>query len=130
MIKFSLLITTLFIFNSSYSQVQTEKEIKDLLCHKWKADSIETSGQRIPVPPGIEETFLDLKTDGALISGDLVTLQKGKWHYDHKRTTLTIEKESDDVLKYELIKITENELTLKFTIQEEMSITIVMKRVD
>ena len=130
MIKFSLFITALIIFNFSYSQVQTEKEIRNLLCHKWKPDSIETREQKIPVPLGIEETFLDMKTDGILITGDLTTQQKGKWYYDHKTKTLTIEKESDDVLKYELVKITENELTLKFTIQDEMSMTIVMKRVD
>ena len=130
MIKFSCLISTLFIFNFSYSQVQTEKEIKDLLCHKWKPDSIETSGQKIPVPDGLEETFLDLKTDGTLISGDLITEEKGKWHYDHKTKTLTIEKGNDDVLKYRLIKVKENELTLKFAIQEEMSMNIVLKRVD
>jgi hypothetical protein len=125
------IITLSILFFSclpTFAQKQTEKEIKGLLCHKWKLDYVMAGDQRLPKPPGIENTFLDIKTNGTLIAGELNNQKKGKWRYDHKTKTLTTETDKK-ILKHELKKITKTGLILKSSI-EGIVLDIVMKKAD
>jgi hypothetical protein len=124
----SILPILLFISASAFAQKQTEKEIKTLLCHKWKASEVKAGDQILPIPSGADINFLNIKTDGTFTAGDPNKQKKGKWRYDHKTKTLTTEAE-DKVVKHEIIKITKTELRLKTTI-EGIVLDINMKRTD
>ena len=119
---------SLFICLASLAQKQSEKEVKSLLCHKWKIDYAKAGDERFPLPPGLGSTFLDIKSNGTVIAGDPNKQKQGKWRYDHKTKTLTTETGSNS-LKHEIIKITKTSLVLKSTI-ETIQLDIVMKRVD
>ena len=125
--KFPLLAILLFVFGSAFSQTQTEKEVKDLLMHKWKLTHFEMNGQKSPVPAEIGDSFLDIKADGVLIEIDPSKETKAKWSYDHKTKTFTTDDE-DGVKKHELIKISDTELILKSDL-EGMLINLILKRV-
>jgi len=127
MTKFPLLAILLFIGASTFAQTQTEKEIKDLLAHKWKLTHIEQAGQKMPVPPEMGDSFLDFKADGTILMIDSEKEEKGKWSYDHKTKTVTTKSE-EEVQKFEVIKISETELLIKATM-EEMTIGMYLKRV-
>src|SRR6185436_10210685 len=101
MTKFPLLAILLFIGASAFAQTQTEKEIKDLLCHKWKLTHMESGGQKIPVPTEFGDSFLDFKADGTVIEIDASEEQKAKWTYDHKTKTITTE-DKEGTEKYEI----------------------------
>jgi len=128
MTKTSLFAILLFIGASSFAQTQTEKEIKDLLAHKWKLTLIEMGGQKLEVPPGVGDSFLDFKADGTILKIDPQKEQKGKWTYDHKTKIITTEDE-DGVEKYEIVKISETEFTFKAT-HEGQAMTMFLKRVN
>ena len=128
MTKISLLIILFFIGPSSFAQKQTEKEVKSLLCHKWKMDYAKAGDQRLPLPSDFGNALFDIKSNGTLIAGDSNKQKKGKWRYDHKTKTLITET-GDNSFKHEVIKITKTELILKSTI-EAIQIDVVMKRMD
>jgi Lipocalin-like domain len=125
--KFPLLAILLFVFGSAFSQTQTEKQVKDLLVHKWKLTHMEEGGQKIAVPAEFGDSFLDFNADGTITEIDSKSQEKGKWSYDHKTKTITSEVKKE-VVKYEVIKITDTELVIKATI-EDMVMNLYMKRV-
>ena len=129
MTKFTLFIILLFIGVSAFSQTQSEKEIKDLLAHKWKAMLMEQGGQKIPVPPDAGDWFLDIKADGTFTMLDLEGQKKGKWSYDHKTKNFIASNEIDpsDPWKFEVLKVSETELALKVT-EEGMTMKMYLKR--
>ena len=126
MTKFPLLVVLLFIGASAFAQTQTEKEIKDLLIHKWKLTHMEQDGKKAEIPAEFGESFLDFKTDGTILMIDSEKSEKGKWKYDHKTKTVTTESE-EEVQKFELIKISATELVIKGAF-EEMTMTMYLKR--
>lgn len=126
MTKFPLLIVLLFIGASAFAQTQTEKEIKDLLVHKWKLTHMEKDGKKGEIPAEFGESFLDFKTDGTVLMIDPEATEKGKWKYDHKTKTVTTESE-EEAQKFELIKISATELVIKGTF-EETTMTMYLKR--
>ena len=123
--KFSLLAILLLIVESVFAQTHSEKEIKDLLSHKWKAIYMEEDGQKIPTPG---EWLIDLKTDGTLIMFDFEGQTKGKWSYSHKTKTLTTTLELDP-RHFDVVKVSETELVLKIT-EDGVTMTMYMKRVN
>ena len=128
MTRFPVLAILLFIGASAFAQTQTEKEIKDLLAHKWKLTHIEQGGQKIPVPAEIGDSFLDFKADGTVLMIDSDKEEKGKWSYDHKTKTITTKSEEEEQ-KFEVIKISATELYFKMTV-EEMTMGMYLKRVN
>jgi len=128
MTKLPLLAVLLFIGASAFAQTQTEKEIKDLLAHKWKLTHVEVGGQKMEVPAGVGDSFLDFKADGTILKIDSEEEQKGKWVYDHKTKIITTE-DKDGTEKYEIIKISETEFSFKVT-DEGQKITMTLKRVN
>ena len=68
--KFPLLTIVLFLFTASFAQTQTEKEVKDLLAHKWKLTHMEQGGQKMEVPAEFGDSFLDFKADGTITEID------------------------------------------------------------
>ena len=126
--KISILSILFFICLATFAQKQSEKEVKSLLCHKWKLDYAKAGDERFNLPPGFGNTFLDIKSNGTVIAGDPNKQKKGNWRYDHKTKTLITET-GDKSLKHEIIKITKTSLILKSTI-ETIQLDIVMKRVD
>jgi len=125
--KFPLLAIVLFLFTSSFAQTQTEKEVKDLLVHKWKLTHMEQGGQKIEVPAEFGDSFLDFKADGTITEIDSEGQEKGKWSYDHKTKTITSEVKEEKI-KYDVLKITATELVMKATV-EGMTMSLYMKRV-
>ena len=126
MTKFPLLAILLFIGAFVFGQTQTEKEVKDLLAHKWKLTHVEIGGQKIEVPAGVGDSFLDFKADGTILKIDSEEEQKGKWTYDHK-TKIIITEDEDGVEKYEIVKITATEFSFKVT-DEGQTMTMTLKR--
>ena len=126
--RLSIFPILLFISLAPFAQKQSEKEVKNLLCHKWKLDHAKAGDERFNLPPGFGNTFLDIKSNGTVISGDPNKQKKGKWRYDHKTKTLITETEGNS-LKHQLIKITKTLLILKSTI-ETIQLEMVMKRID
>ena len=126
--KFPLLAIVLFLITASFAQTQTEKEVKDLLAHKWKLTHMEEGGQKIAIPTEFGDSFLDFNADGTITEIDSKGQEKGKWTYDHKTKTITSEVKKE-VVKYEVIKITETELVIKATL-EDMVMNLHMKRVN
>ena len=86
--KIPLLAFVLFLFTASFAQTQTEKEVKDLLAHKWKLTHMEQYGKKSEIPDAFEESFLDFKADGAILMIDPEKEEKGKWTYDQKKKPL------------------------------------------
>lgn len=125
--KIPLLAILLFVFASSFAQTQTEKEVKDLLVHKWKLTHMGQGGEKTAVPTEFGDSFLDFKADGTITEIDSKGQEKGKWSYDHKTKTVT-STVKEEVMKYEVLKITETELVIKATI-EEMTMSLFLKRV-
>jgi len=130
MTKFSLLAIVLFISASIFGQIQSEKEIKSLLAHKWKATHMEEGGQKMPVPAEASDWFLDIKADGTFIMLDSEGLKQSKWNYDHRTKTFTVSNEIDplDPWKFEIIKVTETELAMKMK-EEGETMIMYLKRV-
>ena len=128
MTKIPLLTILLFIGASAFAQTQTEKEIKDLLCHKWKLAFVEMGDQKIPPPAEAGDSFLDFKADGSVLEIDKTGEEKAKWTYDHKTKTITTV-DKDGTVKYEIIRISETELIVKAT-EEGMTFNLIMKRVN
>ena len=128
MTKFPLLVILLFIGASSFAQTQTEKEIKDLLVHKWKLTHVEQGGQKVPLPAELGDSFLDFKADGTILMIDSDATEKGKWSYDHKTKTVTTESDGE-VQKFEVMKISVTELYIKGTF-EETKMGMYLKRVN
>ena len=126
MTKFPLLVILLFIGASAFAQTQTEKEIKDLLVHKWKLTHMEREGKKAEIPAEFGESFLDFKADGTILMIDSEQTEKGKWKYDHKIKTITTESE-EEVQKFEIIKISATELVVKGSF-EEMTMTMYLKK--
>jgi hypothetical protein len=126
MMKFPLLAILLFVFGSAFSQTQTEKEVKDLLAHKWKLTHLEQGGQKMEIPAELGGSFLDFKADGTVSMIDSEKTEKGKWNYDHKTKTVTTESENEKQ-KFEIIKIGATELIIKGTM-EEMTMTMYLKK--
>ena len=126
MTKFTLLAILLFIGSSVFAQTQTEKEVKDLLAHKWKLTHVEIGGQKIEVPVGAGDSFLDFKADGTLLKIDSEDEQKGKWTYDHKTKTIT-SKDEDGEENYEIVKISDIEFSFKVT-DEGQTMIMTLKR--
>lgn len=124
LVVFILLISGL----ATFSQKQTEKEVRSLLCHKWKLDHVAAGDQRLPTPPGIDNTFLELKSNGTVIAGDPGKQKKGKWSYNHKTKSLTTET-GDKNIKHAIIRITKTQLVLQ-TVIEGIILNTVMKRND
>ena len=125
--KFPLLAIVLFLFSASFAQTQTEKEVKDLLAHKWKLTHMEQGGQKMEVPAEFGDSFLDFKADGTITEIDQTGEEKGKWSYDHKTKTVTSDVKEEKV-KYEILKITATELVMKATM-EGMTMSLYMKKV-
>ena len=126
MTKFPLLVILLFISASAFAQTQTEKEIKDLLVHKWKLTHMERDGKKAEIPAEFGESFLDFKADGTILMIDSEQTEKGKWKYDHNIKTITTESE-EEVQKFEIIKISATELVVKGSF-EEMTMTMYLKK--
>ena len=124
MTKFPLLAILLFIGASAFAQTHTEKEVKDLLAHKWKASHTEEGGKKMPVPPGARDWFLHLNADGTFNMVDAEGEKKGRWSYDHKTKTLTVSSEIDpsDPWKFDVIKINETELAMRLAEEGETMI--------
>ncbi len=114
MTKLPPLAIMLFIGLSAFSQTQTEKEVKSLLVHKWKATHLEEpGGQKIPVPTEMGDWFLDFKADGKIIMiDDSHKEEKGKWNYDHKTKILTVTSEKEPQ-KFQIRKVTGTELVIE-----------------
>jgi hypothetical protein len=128
MTKFPLLAVMLLITASAFAQTQTEKEIKELLCHKWKLTHMEQDGKKMEVPAAFGESFLDFRADGTILMIDAEKEEKNKWSYDHKTKTITTQSEAE-VQKFEIIKISATELVLN-GILEDMKMGMYMKRVN
>jgi len=126
--KFPLLTIVLFLFTSLFAQTQTEKEVKDLLAHKWKATHMEEQGgQKTPIPAETGDSFLDIKADGTYIMINSKEQKEDKWSYDHKTKTLTFT-DALDPWKFEVIKISDTELVMKM-IEEGETMIMYLKRV-
>ena len=128
MTKFPLLAILLFIGGFVFGQTHSEKEIKELLAHKWKATHMEEGGLKTPLPAEAGDWFLDLKADGTLIMVDSEGQKKGKWNYDHKTKTLTATTDLDP-WNFQLVKVSATELVLKAT-ENGVTTTGYLKRVN
>ena len=128
MTKFPLLAILLFIAASAFAQTNTEKEVKNLLAHKWKATHMEKGGQKTPLPAEAGDWYLDLKADGTLIMLDSEGQKKGKWSYNHKTKTLTTTTDLDP-WNFQVVKVNATELILKAT-EDGVTTTGYMKRVN
>jgi len=126
MAKISLLAILLFTGAASMAQKQSEKEVKILLCHKWKIDYAKVGDERFPLPPDFRNTFLDIKSNGTVVAGNIDKQKKGKWRYDHKAKSFIVTAETDP-WKFELIKVSQTELVMKMT-EEGITMTMFLKR--
>ena len=127
--KLPLLVILLFVGAFAFGQTQSEKEVKDLLTHKWKVTHMEMNGQKTPIPEELGEIFLEMKADGTFIGTEPGGKEeKGKWSYDHKTKTITTVDEEGEK-KHELIKVSDTELTIKSDL-DGMLISLIMKRVN
>ena len=131
MAKFPLFIILLFIGVSAFSQTRSEKEIKELLAHKWKPTHLEEGGQKMLAPAEADDWFIDIKADGTLITLDSEGLKKGKWSYDYKTKNFIFIHEIDpsDPWKFEVIKISDSEIVIKATL-DGITTTMYFKRVN
>ena len=131
MTKFLLLTILLFTGISSFAQTQTEKEVLELLSHKWKVTDVELNGEKQPAHSEFGDVFLELKADGSFIANDPGKKeQKGKWSYDHKgKTLIIIGEEKQKKKKHELIKISDSDLIIKMG-EDGIILTLILKRAD
>ena len=106
-----LIIVSMFGFNSfSIGQKQTEKEIKALLCCKWKVSSFQPLGGEIKKASGYN-IFMTFSSDGSLLKVDPRDTISGKWSYEH-RSKLIYLKEKNRTLEHKIITITADELVI------------------
>ena len=116
----SILLTTSI---SSISQsTPTEQETRTLLCHKWKAISIEIQGEKESQDEDLYITFL--KNGTFIDSEEGNKPSKEKWTYNHKTMTIT----TGDIIK-KILTINEKELKISTKMDGE-SIILSLKRVE
>lgn len=123
-------LSLIIIFSSAFftgaaAQVKTEAEVKKLLCHKWKLTHYETEGEKTPEAAGPTLLFKD---DGTMIHTADGEESKGKWKYDHKTTTLTLD-DQYGVKEAKIGKIIGTELVLKAMVEGE-GLTMFFKKID
>jgi len=93
-----------------------------MLCHKWKAVSIEVQG-KTELPD--EDLYITFFKDGTFKdSQEGVKTSKEKWSYKHETMTLT----TGNVTK-KILTINEKELKLSTKIDDEVMI-VTLKRAD
>jgi hypothetical protein len=125
--RVSLFAVLLFTGMFAVAQTQSEKEIKVLLAYKWKLTHVELGGQKIEMPPEAGDSLLDFKADGTILKIDSEGEVKGKWTYDHPTKIISTE-DIGGVEKYEILKISETELSFK-TIADGQAVSMTLKRV-
>jgi hypothetical protein len=124
MYKYLSFLSILMIISlSSISQSNpTEEKVKNMLCHKWKAISIEIQGEK-ELPE--EDLYITFLKDGTFIdSQEGTNPSKEKWKYNHEKMTLT----TGDVTK-KILTITEQVLKLSSKMADEIVI-VTLKRVN
>ena len=120
--QFFLSILLIVSLSSICQSRLTVHEIKNLLCHKWKAVSIEIQGEKESQDEDLYITFLK---DGTFIDSEEGNkTSKEKWNYNHKTMTIT----TGDIIK-KILTINEKELKISTKMDGE-SIILTLKRVD
>ncbi|MGG9972441.1 hypothetical protein ACQ33O_11665 [Ferruginibacter sp. SUN002] len=122
--KYLFFLSILMVISlSAISQSNpSEEKVKTMLCHKWKAVSIEVQGEKELPEEDLIITFL---IDGTFIDSQEGTKpNKEKWEYNHEKMTIT----TGDVKK-KILTINEHELRLSTNIADEIMI-VTLKRVD
>ena len=120
--QFFLSILLIVSLSSICQSRLTEQEIKNLLCHKWKAVSIEIQGEKESQDEDLYITFLK---DGTFIDSEEGNKpSKEKWTYNHKTMTIT----TGDIIK-KILTINEKELKISTKMDGE-SIILSLKRVE
>ncbi len=107
---------------------KTEREVKMMLCHRWKLTHMEASGKRMKLPPEMGEATVTFNSDGTLIEADEGQRFAGKWAYIHKSMSL-ITDDRDGKQKQTILKITPAQLILKADYQG-MAMNMIMSRID
>ncbi|THU38178.1 hypothetical protein FAM09_15980 [Niastella caeni] len=112
-------------FNANAQSKLTEQEVKELLCHKWKAVIMEIQGKQYNVEKEEDELFLTFLKDGTFIdSQEGNKSAKIKWTYTHSTMTLN----TGGVLK-KIFKIDDKELKFKSKMDGQ-NVIVTFKRVD
>ena len=105
-----IIIITFGLHSISSAQKHTEKEIKELLCHKWKVASFQPLGGEIKKASGYS-VFMTFGSDGSLLKVDPKDTISGKWSYDHKVKLIYL-KEKNRTLEHKIITISADELII------------------
>jgi hypothetical protein len=111
------------------AQNESEQDIKPLLCQKWKPTKGEAQGKTFPLTSLRMKFFMIFKADDRFKKADGDgEFGGGKWRYNHKTTTLSIDDVEDGKLIYKIVKITKEELIMTTKMEGE-TIKIFMSRV-
>lgn len=116
-----LFLSVIIFSNDAICQLK-ESEVRVMLCHKWKAATIESEGKRMKFPLGEEYTMAFLSDGTFLDVDDQKKISKGKWTYVHAKMTITIRGGIKKILK-----INRNELKIQSDAEDTI---ITLKRAD
>ena len=123
----SFLLISLISISVSAQTEKTEKEMKALLCHKWKVTAVQMDSVRVPAEKFKDKPmYLIFKADGTFIDStmDFKEDRNSKWVYDHATKTV---KADGDIMNIE--KLTETELVISGK-SEESVMKLYLKRAD
>lgn len=105
-------LVALVICSVSFAQTKpqpiTEQDVLTSLCHKWEYKEYIADGMKLPYPGKWIDAYLLFKSDGTIIKRENDEDFVGKWSYNHKRLTITIEfKEGKERLRIKNLSDTE-----------------------
>ena len=93
-------------FNASAQSKPAEQAIRRLLCHKWKAATLEMQGKETLT--ATEEMYIAFLPDGTYVSSQEGHKGSGKWVYIHNTMTVI----TGGILK-KIVKINDRQLKFK-----------------
>jgi hypothetical protein len=119
----------LFFYSSSAQaslKVQTEDEVKKLLCNNWQITAQEIQGKKMPTPPGAK-AYMNFKKDGVLNMASVGGPPENcTWSYQHDSSKIAFvfggQKDA-----FTIVNISSQDLTLLHT-TEGYPIKIILKR--
>jgi hypothetical protein len=86
---FLVILSAFSFWLTSYTQAQKEKEVKSLLCQKWRLSRIEYFSKKTKNISMV--VICAFGPDGSMTKIDEADTVKGKWSYNHRQKLVTTE---------------------------------------
>lgn len=125
---FNYWVILTMVIISCNSTKQNINEFDKLLCKKWELVAYEEGGKKYNTPEKFQTTRMNFYLDKRIESSGKEKPSIGDWSYDDKNKTITIiDKMTKEIVKVEVIKLSEKELVIQIGSPEARMLTLYMK---